>query len=258
MNDPQFEVRFGGATHQGMVRGLNEDSYLTMPPLFLVADGMGGHARGEVASRAVVDAFLELGTRHWLESAALADAVRRAWADVSALSGEGRAPGSTLTGVGLSRQGGLPCWLVFNIGDSRTYLMRSGQLQQVSQDHAATEPRTRADATPRHVITRAVGAGMALVVADQWLIPAQEGDRILICSDGLSNEVTPELMNATLLAQTDPQSVAQELVQAALNAGGHDNVTVVVVDCVGLTGVAAGALSDTTESDTVLDEEGRP
>lgn len=257
MSEPQFEVRFGGATHQGMVRVLNEDSYLTMPPLFLVADGMGGHARGEVASRAVVDAFLDLGRQSWLESAALADAVRRASVTVSALSGEGRAPGSTLAGVGLSRQGGLPCWLVFNIGDSRTYLMRAGQLQQVSQDHAAIESRTDAGgASARNVITRALGAGMTAVLADQWLIPAQEGDRILICSDGLSGEVTPELMNATLLAQPDPQAVAQDLVQAALNAGGHDNVTVVVVDCVGLTTVAAGVLSDTTESDTVLDEEG--
>ncbi|MBK8464031.1 MAG: serine/threonine-protein phosphatase [Nigerium sp.] len=262
MSEPRFEVRFGAATHQGLVRPSNEDSYLTVPPVFLVADGMGGHSRGEVASRAVADAFLELGATTWLTSDRMVDAVDRASASVTALAGEGRAPGATLAGVGLSEQGGLPCWLVFNIGDSRVHLLRGGELVQISVDHSAVQQASSDDGQPvtRTVVTRALGAGLAGPVADQWLIPAQAADRVLICSDGLSNEVTGELIAATLLTVADPQEAAQALIQAALSAGGHDNVTVVVVDCADVVSTALdrGMLTDETVSDDTIPDGGTP
>ena len=104
MTEPQLEVAFGAASHQGLVRGANEDSYLTAPPVFLVADGMGGHSDGELASRAVVDAFSGLSSRRWLTPDLLVDAVARAASTVSGLHADGRRPGSTLTGVGLTQE----------------------------------------------------------------------------------------------------------------------------------------------------------
>lgn len=261
MTQARMEVEFGAASHEGNVRASNEDSYLTMPPVFLVADGMGGHARGELASQAVADSFLALGTSTWLEADGLVEAIASAARAVTGLAGEGRAPGSTLAGAGLSQQSGLPCWLIFNIGDSRTHLLRGGELTQISVDHSAVvRASARGDAAlpPKNVITRALGAGLAQPVADQWLIPAQLGDRLLICSDGLTNEVTQELLTATLLAHSDPQEAAHALVQAALQAGGHDNVTAVVVDCSDLESSAtdAGAIASVTVSDdTVPDGE---
>lgn len=261
MTEPSMTVRFGAATHQGLVRNSNEDSYLTVPPVFLVADGMGGHSRGEVASRAVTEAFAELSHQRWLTSDDLVSTVDRAARLVMDLPSPGRAPGSTLSGVGMSKQGGAPCWLVFNIGDSRTQLLRDGQLTQISVDHsaAARVPEAKG-AVSRHVITRALGAGLAPPTADQWLIPARNGDRMLVCSDGLSNDVSAELITATLLSVADPRQAAQALIQAALNAGGHDNVTAVVIDCEEATSVAAIGLDDPTESlegdDTVPDLPG--
>ena len=258
-------VRFGAATHQGLVRASNEDSYLTVPPVFVVADGMGGHAQGELASRAVTDAFLDVSQSQWLTSEELTSAVERAATQVMGLTSPGRPPGSTLSGVGLSQHSGMPCWLVFNIGDSRTHLLRDGELTQVSIDHSAAAVAAAAGnaPVPRNVITRALGAGLRKPVADQWLIPAVAGDRVLVCSDGLSNDVTAELITATLLAVAEPREAAASLVQAALNAGGHDNVTVVVVDCDRVVSTAPTGLGidDSTEvpaDDTVHDatEEG--
>lgn len=256
MTAPSLEVRFGAASHQGLVRSSNEDSYLTAPPVFLVADGMGGHSAGELASRAVVEVFAGLASAQWLTAEMLAQAVERATSKVAALPGEGKAPGSTLTGVGLAEQAGMPCWLVFNVGDSRTHLLRGGELNQISVDHSATR---RGEARPeRHVITRALGAGLRRPVADQWLIPAAAGDRIVLCSDGLSNEVTPELITAILLTTQDVQEASRALVRAALQAGGRDNVTVVVVECVRVVSTSSSADADSTATsesdDTVPDE----
>lgn len=260
MTEPLLDVRFGAASHQGLVRGSNEDSYLTVPPVFVVADGMGGHSDGELASQAVVDVFASLSGQRWLTPDTLVDAVERATAKVSALQSAGRAPGSTLTGVGLTQQGGMPCWLVFNVGDSRTHLMRDGELTQISIDHSAVVQRG-ATALERNVITRALGAGLRRAVADQWLIPAAVGDRIVLCSDGLSNEVTPELITAILLTTADTQEASRALVQAALQAGGRDNVTVVVVECTALMSTASQSLNHidstaTADSDDTVPDEG--
>ena len=244
---PRLQVRYGCATSSGRQRAHNEDAYLAEPPVFLVADGMGGHARGEVASQAVVDAFRPLGTGEWVTAAQLAMAVSRAQRAVAALrDGSGAEPGSTLAGVALSEQSGRPCWLVFNIGDSRTYRLRSGDLEQVSVDHSQVQAliddagysaaRARRTA-PRNVITRAIGAGLAEPLpADEWLLIAATGDRIMICTDGLTSELTDHLIAATLLSAPEPAVAAQALVDAAVTAGGRDNVTVIVLDAVAVEG----------------------
>lgn len=238
----RFEVRHGAATHPGLVRDHNEDSLLASRNTYLVADGLGGHAKGEVASQAVVAAFQAESHTDWLTPDGLNRALEQASRVIAQASGDaGRAPGSTVVGVGLAAQSGLPYWMIFNVGDSRAYMLRSGKLQQISVDHsrvqAVLDAGGQVSSAARNVITRAIGAGLpSPVLADQWLMPAAVGDRVMLCSDGLSTEVSDQLIAATLLAFSEPQEAADELVRAALNAGGRDNVTVVVVDAIAVVG----------------------
>ena len=247
-----FRVNTGAATDAGRTRSHNEDSYLAAAPLFLVADGMGGHSRGAAASALVVRSFEPLAGREWVSPTDLHEAIAAAAASVATLAGEGSAPGSTLTGVALTRADGRPCWLVFNVGDSRVYLLRDGALEQVSVDHSRRQELLEAGAPAesiavgRNIITRALGGGShGVPVVDQWLLPAALGDRVLVCSDGLTTEVTEMFMVATLQSSPDPQEAARALVAAALEAGGRDNVTAVVVDAVAVTGGLASDDDDT-------------
>ncbi|HQV91972.1 MAG TPA: protein phosphatase 2C domain-containing protein [Phycicoccus sp.] len=259
MTSAILDVVSAGMSDAGRHRERNEDSFLTARPVFLVADGLGGHARGEAASSAVVEAFTEIAGRDWLTSEQLLEIIGTASARVRALDSGAGAPGSTVSGVALTHHGGVPCWLVFNIGDSRTYLLEDGQLSQLTVDHAAVRQVGGDAGLTRNVITRAIGAGIERPpMADQWLVPAREGQRILICSDGLTNEVTDPLIQASLMSASDPQSAASLLVEAALEAGGRDNVTVVVVDAVTVRAAPVGmaerdgeTIPDVTESDDV-------
>lgn len=248
MNEPlstcpsvRFEVRHGAASHPGLVRDHNEDSWLASRSTYVVADGLGGHAKGEAASRAVVAAFTAEPDAVWLTTSDLRRALEQASRGVAHLSGAGRAPGSTVVGAGLAVQSGTPYWMIFNVGDSRAYLLRAGRLQQISVDHSRVQEVADAggqpDAVARNVITRAIGAGLAgPALADQWLMPALVGDRVLLCSDGLSTEVSDQLIAATMLTFGSPQKAADELVRAALSAGGHDNVTALVIDAIDVAG----------------------
>ncbi len=255
---PVFVVRAGGATDTGLHRAHNEDSYLVASPVFVVADGMGGHTRGLAASSAVVAAFEELARADWVSSDALHAAVVAASESVDAMAEHGNHPGSTLAGVALTHQAGRPYWLAFNIGDSRVYLLRGEALEQVSVDHSRVQELLESG-TPasritvgRNIITRAIGGGGdGVPVLDQWLVPAMAGDRVLVCSDGLSGEVTDLLMLATLVEQRDPQSGARALVAAALAAGGRDNVTAVVIDALDVRAAEEGCADD---ADTLGDE----
>ena len=239
-------VRAGAATHPG-VRQRNEDAYVVASPVFAVADGMGGHAGGAEASAIVASELESLREGSWLEPSDVLAAVERAAHRVSGLAeGTGPAPGSTLSGVALAEQDGLPCWLVFNVGDSRTYRLQQGRIEQVTVDHTrvqemvqsgritAEEARSHAQ---RNVITRAIGAGTVGPVGLDWtLLVAGAGDRLLICSDGLTGELTEHLIAAHLLANVDPQTAADVLVAEAVAAGGRDNVTAVVIDVLELVG----------------------
>jgi serine/threonine protein phosphatase PrpC len=233
-------LSFGFGTDRGLRRELNEDAFLAADPIFAVADGMGGHEAGEVASRECISVLsqqtvLAAGSR----SATAADlqlALRQADARIREIS-NARA-GTTVTGVVLVEERRVPYWLVFNVGDSRTYRLSQGSFGQISVDHSEVQELvdggfiTPAEALVhprRHVVTRALGTGTD-TEADFWLIPVEDGDRILICSDGLTGEVSDEGIHRALSTLDHPQDVVDSLIQAALRSGGRDNVTVVVVD----------------------------
>ena len=233
-----MRTSWGSATDRGRVRQLNEDSLLAYPPVFLVADGMGGHAAGDVASRLAVEEFSQLAGRPSATADDIHSAFRRTAARLRDAVEAGRTAGTTVAGVAIATHDGGSYWLVFNIGDSRVYRLAGGRLEQISVDHSVVQELVdsgaidadEARAHPeRHVITRAVGTGED-PEPDYWLIPAGSADRLLICSDGLTADLPDDVL-ASLLAQVgDPQEAAQRLVDAALAAGGSDNVSAVVVD----------------------------
>lgn len=237
-----FEVAYGVATDVGRVRKHNEDGWYANPPVFLVADGMGGHTRGDAAAAAIVQQFRLVEVNAWLTPQTLHATVEHAADDVAALSDDRGAPGSTLTGVGMTLVDGVPYWLVFNVGDSRTYLFQDDELEQITVDHSRVQELVAAgEITPdqarrhphRNVITRALGAGLVDVpVVDQWLVPAVAGQRLLCCSDGLHGEVSDASIADAMRSKKAAQEVADSLVAAAVAAGGRDNVTVLIVDVI--------------------------
>ncbi|MBN9192428.1 PP2C family serine/threonine-protein phosphatase [Microbacterium sp.] len=234
-----ISVLCGAATDRGLRRRVNEDAYVAASPVFLVADGMGGHHAGEIASAAVIDEFAHLAGRPSVSIDELQAAFRRARRRVATLpEGAGAGAGTTLSGVAIADLEGDGYWLTMNVGDSRTYRMSGGILEQISIDHSVVQElidRGELDAAQatrdarRNVITRAIGAGSD-AEPDYWLIPAEEGDRILVCSDGLSGELTWERIDAVLREEAHPQAAATRLVHEAMLHGGRDNITALVVD----------------------------
>ncbi|WP_291042261.1 protein phosphatase 2C domain-containing protein [Herbiconiux sp.] len=234
-----LQLDVGTSTHTGLRRRANEDSLLAVSPVFLVADGMGGHEAGEVASSLAVEAFAALTGPDSLAPTDIRTAFKRAHTTITALASSGRRrAGTTVSGVAVAENDGTAYWLVFNLGDSRTYRLASGELEQISVDHSVVQELLdegeldRADAAThpgRNVITRALGAGGEFE-ADYWLVPVESGDRMLICSDGISGELDDELIARVLLDEGTPQDAATRLVHEGLTRGGRDNLTAVVVD----------------------------
>jgi protein phosphatase len=219
---------------------MNEDSFIAADPVFAVADGMGGHEAGEIASGICVRTLSEIPQLATGERNATAAVVQQylLGADAGIREATGSRAGTTLSGVVVVEQSGIPYWLVLNIGDSRTYRLSQGKLSQVSVDHSEVQELvdageiTAAEAAVhprRHVVTRALGTGDE-TEADYWLLPVEEGDRILVCSDGLNGELDDEQIARILVSEPDPQAAVDELIQAALRSGGRDNVTCIVVD----------------------------
>jgi PPM family protein phosphatase len=236
-------VDWGVATHVGAERQKNQDANGTEPPVFVVADGMGGHAAGDIASREVVDCLLRLTgnihvTREMLMSC-VADAKARI-GRIPAPPDQGP-PGTTLSGVIVTHDhAGTPSWLVVNVGDSRTYRLDSAGFRQISVDHCLAQELVDAGmvtaASARRVpfgnrLTRAVVAGTDHL-PDVWLLPMRAGDRMLVCSDGLTGTLDDATIAAVLRATFDPRAAARELVNAAVGAGGRDDVTALVIDAV--------------------------
>jgi PPM family protein phosphatase len=233
--DGLVEVSVGSATHCGHHRRVNEDSLLVLPHVYVVADGMGGHAAGDEASAILVEEMRRLAEGA-VEASDVSGVLEQANARVRRLADGGA--GTTVTAAIGVEHDGAPYWLVVNLGDSRTYRLSDGHLEQVSVDHSVVQElldRGLLDADgakrhpQRHVITRAVGSPEALR-PDYWLLPALDGDRLVLCSDGLTGEVEDAQIEAALLQHADPQRAADALVALALDGGGHDNVTVVVID----------------------------
>ena len=238
MTDAPIRVAAGAATHPGRRRPVNEDAHLAAAPLFLVADGMGGHDAGDLASQIVVAEFAALAGEPSLGVDDVRAALARARASVEGLDGGDRAAGTTLSGVVVAEAGGVGYWLTVNVGDSRTYRFAGGVLEQISVDHSVVQELIDAGALDadeaatdrrRHEITRAIGAGSD-GQADYWMVPAEPGDRILVCSDGLSGEVGAARLAELLAGVADPGEAASRLVEEALEHGGRDNITAVVVD----------------------------
>lgn len=226
-------------TDTGLTRTANEDSVLSASPVFLVADGMGGHEAGDRASAAVVAAFEPLRGRV-VGVDDIRDALGTATAVVDDIAaGHKRGAGSTVTGVALVEHDGVPHWLVFNVGDSRVYRHHGTELTQLTIDHSLGQelvdigelrPEDLATFAQRNVITRAIGGPDS--TADSWLLPVVDGERLLLCSDGLSGEVSDEGIRATLTMTGRPETAAAALIRRALQAGGRDNVSVIVIDVV--------------------------
>lgn len=234
-------ISFGVASAPGR-RALNEDAVIAEPPVFVVADGMGGHEAGEVASAIAVRAFATLAGCPDVTAADLTACLRAAAEEVRAIeTAPGLGAGTTVTGACLTEEDDQAYWIVFNLGDSRTYRLADGTLEQISVDHSEVQELidagqlTREHASRyqrRHVITRALGAE-ADMDADFWILPVGRHDRMLLCSDGLTGEISDAAITRILLEHATPQVAADVLVHAALQAGGRDNVTVLVVDTVG-------------------------
>ena len=231
---------FGSRTDIGNVREQNEDSLIVQPPLFVVADGMGGHAAGEVASEIAVNTISECAPRH-ADAEQLGSAVEQANRDIinAAIAGEGRqGMGTTCTAAVLEENR----LVIAQVGDSRAYLLHSGQLIQITRDHSLMANMIEAgQITPeearvhpnRSVITRALGNDPD-TVADLYEINVEDGDRLLLCSDGLSSMLEDDEIQAVMNRIKEPQRCADTLVEGAIAAGGHDNVTVIIADAQGV------------------------
>ena len=269
------ELAWGASTHPGQIRPDNEDSLHAADGVYVVADGMGGHEAGEVASALAVERIRDALDEDAATPTAqrVVDAISGANGDIyrAAIANPGQAGmGTTVTVIAVVEDpmagrgepniddndpierspDGSPrvtpvtpreqpeALVLANVGDSRTYLLRHGRLRRVTVDHsyvqelvssghitddeARTHPR-------RNIITRALGIEPDVAV-DWWTLPLIRGDRFLLCSDGLVDEVDDAAITATLTGEADPQAAVDSLVAQANEAGGRDNITVIVVD----------------------------
>ena len=269
------ELAWGASTHPGQIRADNEDQMFAAKGVYVVADGMGGHDAGEVASALAVDRVRQALTDETTSPTAqrVVEAITDANGDIfrAAIATPGQAGmGTTITviaviedplagrgepniddndGIELGSDGeprvtpvvprDHPEALVLaNVGDSRTYLYRHSRLRRITVDHsyvqelvstghitddeARTHPR-------RNIITRALGIEPDVKV-DWWTLPIVRGDRFLLCSDGLVDEISDEAITATLASEPDPQKAVDSLIEQANEAGGRDNITVIIVD----------------------------
>jgi PPM family protein phosphatase len=238
---PFLELRPFGLTHAGKVRQNNEDALLLGggedETLFVVADGIGGFEAGEVASSLAVDVLKDLQPDEPFK-AAIGEANRRI---VAAGRGDEKLSGmgTTVVAIRFGGKQGEPVAEVAHVGDSRAYLVRGGDMNPITEDHSLVAELVRsgdltrdeaAEHPQKNLITRALGADEEVDV-DTAILPIEAGDRILLCSDGLSDMVS-ETVISEILAESpdDPERAARVLLSAALDAGGNDNITVVVVD----------------------------
>jgi serine/threonine protein phosphatase PrpC len=233
-----MKLQVGARTDVGRVREGNEDSYMVHEPLYAVADGMGGHQGGEVASKLALETLGRLTLEDSRDTAPnLANAVReanRAVLDKASTDPGLHGMGTTLTAL---VAGGNRVFLA-HVGDSRAYLLRDGHMEQLTEDHTVVEglvqegrlSRQEAEIHPqRSILTRALGVEGDVEV-DEKSQDVREGDRILLCSDGLTGMVPEQEIGRILAELENPQRAAEALVDAANDAGGQDNITAVVLD----------------------------
>ncbi len=233
----------GAATHVGQVRDGNEDNFVTIEGLYFVADGMGGHSAGEVASEIAVRILQEVYTDPKVRVSSpglLADAISTANTAIfmEAMHDSSKTGmGTTLTGLAVTNASDNQI-VVANVGDSRTYLWRHGELRQVTKDHSHVQTLvdrgaiTRAEARvhfQRNIVLRAMGIE-SWVDIDTFPMTVEDGDRFIMCSDGLVDEADDDEIETEIRLSTSVQDLADRLVDLANRNGGRDNITVVVVD----------------------------
>jgi len=226
----------GALTDPGLTRPQNEDSYVVEGPLYAVADGMGGHRAGEVASRVALSELVANAPRS-IDAKALGRAVRaanRAVIDSADKSRTRSGMGTTLTAAMVDGTH----IAIAHVGDSRAYVLHDGRMTRVTDDHSMVADLVRQGALTeedarfhpqRSVITRALGSDRNMV-ADLYEVDASPGDRLLLTTDGLTGMIPDDYIEEILSGEHDPQSAAAKLVEAANRAGGYDNITVIVVD----------------------------
>ncbi len=234
---------YGSRTEIGNVREHNEDSLTVLPPLFAVADGMGGHEAGEVASEITINTLNDLAPQI-ADAEALARAVMAANLNVIKAPSQGvgrEGMGTTLTAAILDKER----LVIAQVGDSRAYLLHNGSLQQLTRDHSLmadmieagqlTEAEARVHPN-RSVITRAIGSDPHMQ-PDLYELNVETGDRLLLCSDGICGMIEDNEIASIMRQAPSAQACADQLVEAALAAGGFDNATAVVVDVEGFKAV---------------------
>ena len=229
-------ISWGARSDVGLVREHNEDSFLLRTPLFAVCDGMGGHAAGEVASSIAVKVIGEEAP-NTADDVLLGAAIEAANQAVieAPQKGIGKAGmGSTASAIFIEGNQ----MAVAHVGDSRIYLLHHGTLVRVTHDHSYVEElvdsgQITADEARNHpsrsVVTRALGSDPEMY-ADHFTLEVSDGDRIILCSDGLSSMILDDEIESIAVSNITPQNAADSLVSAALTAGGADNITVIVVD----------------------------
>ena len=233
----------GVTTHVGQVRDGNEDNYVSIDGLYFVADGMGGHSAGEVASEIAVRILQEVYTDPKVRVSSpglLADAISTANTAIfmEAMHDSSKTGmGTTLTGLAVTN-GPDNQIVVANVGDSRTYLWRHGELRQITKDHSHVQTLvdrgaiSRAEARvhfQRNIVLRAMGIE-SWVDIDTFPMTVEDGDRFIMCSDGLVDEADDDEIETEIRLSVSVQDLADRLVDLANRNGGRDNITVVVVD----------------------------
>lgn len=239
--DAHVSLGWAAATDTGRRRSSNQDSYVAQSPIWAVADGMGGHSSGDLASALVVERLAEISAVDFIAPREIERALEAASRDISEIAGDVTlGVGTTATGAALTLQSGTACFAVFNIGDSRVYALDGGTLTQLTIDHSVVQELVEsgelsveeAEQHPHsNVITRAVGFN-AVPVADFIMIPVSKGLRLLICSDGLTKELSHDRLLQYVGAGLAAPDTVEALVDAALAEGGRDNVTVIIVDVI--------------------------
>lgn len=234
----RLRLTWGGATDQGRIRANNQDAMYADSGLFVVADGMGGHQGGEVAANLAVRTLTnaERSDREQLREA-VAEA-NRVVHQTALEEAELHGMGTTLTTLAVSQEANTHQFVILNVGDSRIYRHRDGQLEQLTEDHSYVAELVRrgelddeaAQVHPyRNMLTRAIGVH-AEVEIDEWLLEPVSGDRFMLCSDGLTNELADVEIAEQLGFDKDPSTTAKALVGLANKRGGRDNSTVLIVD----------------------------
>ena len=234
-----LELSWAAITDTGRRREVNQDAMFASYPLFVVADGMGGHVGGEIASASTIDRLRAVADSGTVTPKTIEKALARAVKDIAShpdATDDGT--GTTVTGVFLDTTGAAAHWVTLNIGDSRVYLVRDGAIVQITTDHSVVQElvaagRLSPEEAENHpygnVITRAVGPTDG-VTPDYVRLDVAEGDRFVICSDGLTKELTDYGIRHFLDENADPADAASAMLEAALENGGRDNITIIVLD----------------------------